>query len=84
MATSFYPGIVMDFDDTAFEPNAGYIFDESSGTDQLQRDIEASYTSNGIDDRDASRSASLTWGYVSYGAVFKRPRLIELLRPGTN
>ncbi|CZT23629.1 uncharacterized protein RCC_09343 [Ramularia collo-cygni] len=62
MTASFYPGLVPDFDDTAFEPNAGYMFDDSSAMDNFQREMEAPYDgSNGVQSGHPERSASMAW-----------------------
>lgn len=54
------------FEDAAFEPHAGYMFDETSGMDQFHRDFEASYNGNiGIEHGDAQALVPMTWEYVS-------------------
>jgi len=71
MSTSYFPDLVPEFDDAAFEPNAGYMFDESSGMAQLQRDIEASYDSNSsLQNGHIDGSASMAWRYVTLARTF--------------
>lgn len=85
MSNSFYPGLAPEFDDAAFEPNAGYMFDESSGMDQLQRDIEASLdTTSDLQNGHLHGAPSMAWGYVLLSRTIFQAITTDLLQAATN
>lgn len=73
MTAQFYNGSSPEFQDTAFEPHSGYMFEDASGIDQLHYSMDAPYDGNiGIDSGHIGKSAPMAWGYVLYGAAHHR------------
>lgn len=70
MTAQFYNGSSPEFQDTAFEPHSGYMFEDAGGIDQLHYSMDAPYDGNiGIDSGHIGKSAPMAWGYVLYWAA---------------